>query len=69
VYIYIYFFILGSIISYVAYDANIKRELKEYSARLKVLVDKLQADLAERNTYNNHQSIKGKSKRKKDFLN
>ena len=56
-------FILGSIISYVPYDKNVKRELKEYSTRLTLLVDKLQADLSERNTYNNHRSVREKSKR------
>ncbi|CAF0918772.1 unnamed protein product [Rotaria sordida] len=50
----------GSVISYVTYDKNIKRELTEYSARLHVLVDKLEADLAERNIHNNHRTVRGK---------
>ncbi|CAF3454505.1 unnamed protein product [Rotaria sp. Silwood1] len=52
----------GSVISYVTYDKNVKRELKEYSTRLHLLVDKLQADLGERNIHNNHRTVKGKSK-------
>jgi hypothetical protein len=64
-----FFFILGSVISYIPHDKNVKRELKEYSTRLNLFVEKLQADLAERNTYNNHGTIRGKSKkRNKDFF-
>ncbi|CAF4724242.1 unnamed protein product [Rotaria sp. Silwood2] len=55
----------GSVISYVTYDKNVKRELKEYSTRLHLIVDKLQADLAERNIHNNHRTVKGKSKKLK----
>ncbi|UJR38119.1 hypothetical protein I4U23_030798 [Adineta vaga] len=50
----------GSLVSFVPYDTNVKRELKEYSTRLKLLVDKLQEDLSERNTYNNHRSVREK---------
>ena len=57
-----FFFFLGSVISYIAQDKNIRRELDEYSKRLSLFVEKLQADLAERNSYNNHRTIKGKSK-------
>ncbi|CAF4525118.1 unnamed protein product, partial [Rotaria socialis] len=56
------FFVLGSVVSYVTYDKNVKRELNEYSTRLSLLVDKLQADLAERNVQNSHYSLRGKSK-------
>ncbi|CAF3295916.1 unnamed protein product [Rotaria socialis] len=52
----------GSVVSYVTYDKNVKRELNEYSTRLSLLVDKLQADLAERNVQNSHYSLRGKSK-------
>jgi hypothetical protein len=55
--------VLGSVISYVIHDTNVKRELKEYSTRLKAIVEKLQADLGERNTHNNHRTVRGKSKR------
>lgn len=61
--LYIYIsFVLGSVISYVTYDKNVNRQLKEYSARLSILIDKLEADLAERNAQNNHRSLRGKSK-------
>ena len=52
---------LGSLVSFVVHDTNVRRELKEYSTRLQSIIDKLQADLAERNVYNNHRTIRGKS--------
>jgi hypothetical protein len=66
-----FFFILGSVISFAALDKNVKIELKEYASRLTALVEKLQDDLGERNTYNNHRTIRGKSKKDeyKRFLN
>ncbi|CAF1087379.1 unnamed protein product [Adineta steineri] len=50
----------GAITSFVTYDTNVKRELKEYSLRLSLLVEKLQADLSERNIYNNHRTVRDK---------
>ena len=58
-----FLFVLGSLVSFVPYDANVKRELKEYATRLTLLVERLQEDLSERNTYNNHRSVRDKSKK------
>ena len=58
---------LGSVISStIQQDKVVKRELNEYSSRLTSLVERLQADLGERNTYNNHRTIRGKSKKKSE---
>lgn len=65
----LFFSFLGSVISYIAQDKNIKRELDEYSKRLSLFVEKLQADLAERNIYNNHRTVRGKSKTRKHLFN
>jgi hypothetical protein len=59
----IIFFIIGSVISLAGLDKNVRTELKEYALRLGHLVDKLQDDLGERNTYNNHRTIRGKSRK------
>lgn len=59
--------LVGSIISStIQQDKTIKRELDEYSSRLTALVERLQADLGERNTYNNHRTIRGKRKKKSE---
>jgi hypothetical protein len=52
-----YIFYLGSMISYVVHDKNIRSQLNEYSERLTLLVDNLQSDLSENNTYKNPLSI------------
>jgi len=62
----LFFFILGSTVSYASLDKNVKIELKEYSKRLASFVEKLQEDLGERNLLNNHRTIRGKSKKIKD---
>ena len=50
----------GSLMSYVVHDKNLKSELSEYSKRLTLLIDELQADMAERHTDYDQLSLRSK---------
>ena len=50
----------GSLMSYVVHDKNLKSELSEYSKRLTLLIDDLQADIAERHTDYDQLSLRSK---------
>jgi len=52
--------VLASTIVHLEKDKDIKRELEEYSTRLSLFIGQLQADLGERNRFNNHRTVKGK---------